>query len=94
MASVRFTDVQARPSEFLDLTSLTLDEFQQSLLLDSGGLGSNAVREVQCLFKAIEKEGLQGGKDDNNAVGRPRQIHDPGIQQEPQVFTPLQSPIN
>src|SRR5919198_3527985 len=29
MASLRFTDVQARPSEFLDLTSLTLDEFQQ-----------------------------------------------------------------
>src|SRR5262245_17775370 len=29
MASVRFTDVQARPTEFLALTSLTLDEFQQ-----------------------------------------------------------------
>src|SRR5262245_2772982 len=29
MASVRFTDVQARPTEFLDLTSLTLEEFQQ-----------------------------------------------------------------
>src|SRR5256712_5079151 len=29
MASVRFPDVQARPMEFLDLTSLTLDEFQQ-----------------------------------------------------------------
>ena len=29
MASIRFTDVQARPSEFLDFTSLTLDEFQQ-----------------------------------------------------------------
>src|SRR5882672_8603208 len=29
MASIRFTDVRARPSEFLDLTSLTLDEFQQ-----------------------------------------------------------------
>ena len=29
MASVRFTDVQSRPTEFLDLTSLTLDEFQQ-----------------------------------------------------------------
>jgi hypothetical protein len=28
MASVRFTDVQARPAEFLDFTSLTLDEFQ------------------------------------------------------------------
>jgi hypothetical protein len=28
MASVRFIDVQARPTEFLDLTSVTLDEFQ------------------------------------------------------------------
>jgi hypothetical protein len=28
MASVRFIDVQARPAEFLDLTSVTLDEFQ------------------------------------------------------------------
>src|SRR3989475_3135288 len=28
MASVRCIDVQARPTEFLDLTSLTLDEFQ------------------------------------------------------------------
>ena len=26
---VRFTDVQARPTEFLDFTSLTLEEFQQ-----------------------------------------------------------------
>ena len=29
MAGVRFTDVQSRPLEFLDFTSLTLDEFQQ-----------------------------------------------------------------
>ena len=29
MPSVQFTDVQARPTEFLDLTSVTLDEFQQ-----------------------------------------------------------------
>jgi Helix-turn-helix of DDE superfamily endonuclease len=29
MASIRFTEVQARPSEFLDFTSLTLEEFQQ-----------------------------------------------------------------
>src|SRR3989442_1862280 len=29
MASIRFTDVQARPTEFLDFTSLTLDQFQQ-----------------------------------------------------------------
>src|SRR5712671_6416572 len=29
MAHVQFTDVQDRPTEFLDLASLTLDEFQQ-----------------------------------------------------------------
>ena len=29
MASVRLADVQSRPTEFLDFTSLTLDEFQQ-----------------------------------------------------------------
>src|SRR5499433_689188 len=29
MASVRYIDVQARPTEFLDFTSLTLDEFQR-----------------------------------------------------------------
>ena len=29
MAHLQFTNVQARPTEFLDLTSLTLDEFQQ-----------------------------------------------------------------
>src|SRR5262250_3174158 len=29
MASVRFADMQSRPVEFLDFTSLTLDEFQQ-----------------------------------------------------------------
>jgi hypothetical protein len=28
MAGLRFIDVQSRPTEFLDLTSLTLDEFQ------------------------------------------------------------------
>ena len=28
MAKVQFTDVQARPTEFLDFTSLTLNEFQ------------------------------------------------------------------
>src|SRR5262252_1538091 len=29
MASIRFADLQARPTGFLDCTSLTLDEFQQ-----------------------------------------------------------------
>jgi hypothetical protein len=32
MASVRFTDVQSRPTEFLDFTSVTRDEFQQLVL--------------------------------------------------------------
>src|SRR5213083_3310082 len=31
MAHVQFADLQSRPTEFLDLTSLTLDEFQQLL---------------------------------------------------------------
>jgi hypothetical protein len=29
MAGVRFTELQSRPLEFLDFTSLTLEEFQQ-----------------------------------------------------------------
>src|SRR5256885_8597036 len=29
MAGLRFTDLQSRPVEFLDFTSVTLDEFQQ-----------------------------------------------------------------
>jgi hypothetical protein len=29
MASIRFADMQSRPTEFLDFTSLTLDEFEQ-----------------------------------------------------------------
>ena len=29
MASLRFTELQSRPLEFLDFTSLTLDEFQR-----------------------------------------------------------------
>ena len=40
------------------------NELRTPLLLDSGVLGSNVVREVQRFFKTIEKEGLQGGKGD------------------------------
>src|SRR5215510_4084879 len=32
MAGVRFTELQSRPLEFLDFTSVTLDEFQQLVL--------------------------------------------------------------
>ena len=34
-------------------------------------------------MKTIAKEGLQGGKGDNDWVGHHRHTHDPGIQQEP-----------
>jgi hypothetical protein len=32
MGSLRFTDIQTRPTEVLDLTSLTVDEFQRLVL--------------------------------------------------------------
>src|SRR5690349_18824335 len=32
MAGLRFANLQSRPTEFLDLTSLTLEEFQQLIL--------------------------------------------------------------
>ena len=38
------------------------------------------------MFKAIEKEGLQGGKNGKSRVVRHRHIHDPGIQQEPHFY--------
>jgi hypothetical protein len=44
--------------------------YTSALLVDSGVLGSTVVREVPCFFKAIEKEGLQGGKGDKNEVGQ------------------------
>jgi hypothetical protein len=45
------------------------------------------VREAQLHFKAIEKEGLQGRKGDDNWVVGHRQIHDPGIQQDPAFYS-------
>ena len=50
MASVRFTDVQSRPTEFLDLTSLTLDEFQR------------LVPPIEAAFQAHMREWRLDGK--------------------------------
>jgi hypothetical protein len=54
--------------------------------LDSGGLCSHLVRASQLILKAIENEGLYEGERDKSRGGRPRHIHDPGIQQEPQTI--------
>src|SRR5262249_38293021 len=50
MVSVRFADVQARPTEFLDMTSLTLEEFQQ------------LVPPFEAAFQAHMAVGRLGGK--------------------------------
>jgi hypothetical protein len=41
------------------------------------------------MLKAIETEGLSAGASDTSRGGRPRPIHDPGIQQEPPKVTQL-----
>jgi hypothetical protein len=49
MASVRFADTQSRPVEFLDCTSLTLDEFQPHSIGLSGGQLSSYVEGSSAL---------------------------------------------
>jgi transposase-like protein len=44
------------------------------------------VRKSSLIFKAIEKEGLQGRERDTSRMVRHRRTHDPGIQQEPRTI--------
>ena len=66
MASIRFTDVQARPSEFLDLTSLTTDEFQQinyhpqSGWFEDAPLKGGAVMGCPCKGRCCRKPSSEG----------------------------------
>ena len=79
LAVQRMTEPHKRPQRHPQYKTA----YRVTSFLDARVLGSSIVREVNSLFQAIEKEGLYGGKTDNNKVGRPRHMHDPGIQQEP-----------
>ena len=60
MASVRFVDVQSRPTEFLDVTSLTLDEFQQLVVWskNSNALFSQCLRANHRPLLALQSTAL------------------------------------
>ena len=62
MASLRLADVQDRPTEFLDFTSLTLNEFQQ-LVPDSPGLSGkfNPIDMVEVIGALIERQSTSEG---------------------------------
>ena len=49
MAGLRFTELQSRPLEFLDFTSVTLDEFQQLVppFGEQGDAGGNRESPVE-----------------------------------------------
>jgi hypothetical protein len=53
MASLRFTDVQARPTEFLDFTSLTLEEFPHSSGFSGEGPLPCAISLKLCRYSSI-----------------------------------------
>ena len=60
--------------------------FRHTLVWDSGGFSSNGVREAQRILKTIDTEDIPGGWGDNNGIVCHRHIHDPGIQQEPDLI--------
>ena len=53
-----------------------------------GSSASTELEDHHSFFKAIEKEGIKEMGGDKSRVGRPRQSHDPGIQQEPETIVP------
>src|SRR5205807_6990151 len=60
-----------------NLANLRRNRFAPTLLWIPGSYAPSIVREAQLLFKAMEKEGLQGGKGDNGWVVRHRHIPRP-----------------
>ena len=59
MAGVRFTELQSRPLEFLDFTSLTLDEFQQLPAFSANNLPVHVHETGQ---KSFPEAGLRAGE--------------------------------
>ena len=58
MAGVRFNALQSRPMEFLDCTSLTLDEFQQ---LPAFSANTPPVHAHERARKSLSGAGLRAG---------------------------------
>ena len=57
MAGVRCTDVQARPTAFLDFTSVTLDEFQTLAADDLIGINSHVHPAPSCALQGASPHG-------------------------------------
>ena len=58
MAGLRFTDLQSRPTEFLDFTSLTLDEFQQLPVFSANNPPAHAPERA---WKSLPGAGWRAG---------------------------------
>ena len=67
MASVQFTDVQARPTEFLDLTSVTRDE-ARALIETRGGRVMSSVSKKTDYVIAGEEAGSKLDKAESLGV--------------------------
>src|SRR5262249_799734 len=57
--------------------------FGLTLLLDSGGFGFHVAHASSLIVRAIETEGPPERDRAKNRAIQPRQVHDPGIQEEP-----------
>src|SRR5262249_3796703 len=62
---------------------------RQTLLLDSGVFGFHVAHASSLIVRAIETAGPPGRDRAKNRAIQPRQVHDPGIQEEPTCIVHL-----